>query len=140
MEKTKQKEKNDKFLILKKKLQTFGFNEPFKKESYDLINHIISDFEKILFSFKTISNEKNVLESKNRILENEIETLKQQINSLLDKNIIDKKIETKLKSHNEDKKNFLSEINKLKEEISEMKKDKHLLELTMKKTKLVLNF
>ena len=140
MEKTKQIEKNDKFLILKKKLQTFGFNEPFKKENYDLISHIISDFEKILFSSKSISNEKNALESKNRILENEIETLKQQINSLLDKNIIDKKIETKLKFHNEDKKNFLSEINKLKEEISDMKKDKHLLELTIEKNKSSIEF
>ena len=121
-------------------MQTYGFNEPFNKENYDLINHIITDFNKILFSFKSISNEKNSLESKNKILENEIETLKQQINSLLDKNIIDNKIENKLKTHNEDKKKFISEINELKQEISDMKKDKHLLELTIEKNKNSIEF
>ena len=95
MEKTRPIEKADKISILKKKLKTYGFNEPFNEVNYDLINHIITDFNKLVFSFKSINNEKKSLEENNKILQNEIQTLKQQIESLVDKNSIDNKLENK---------------------------------------------
>jgi hypothetical protein len=45
---------DNKINALKEKLKAFGFDESFNKENFDLINHILNDFNKILFSFKTI--------------------------------------------------------------------------------------
>ena len=140
MEKIRSIAKSDKISNLKKKLKTYGFNEPFDEASYELINHIITDFNKLVFSFKSISNEKKTLGEKNKILENQIQTLKLQIESLIDKNAIDNKIEIKLNSQLEEKKKLLSEINELKQEISDLKKDKHLLELTIEKNKTSIEF
>ena len=140
MEKTRPIEKEDRISILKKKLKTYGFNEPFNEVNYDLINHIITDFNKLVFSFKSISNEKKSLEEKNKILENEIQTLRQQIESLIDKNTIDNQLETKLNTQLEEKKKLLIEINELKQEISDLKKDKHLFELTIEKNKTSIEF
>ena len=80
------------------------------------------------------------MEDKNKILENEIETLKEQINSLLEKNILESKMQDKLNNQLNEKKKLLSEINELKKEMSDMKKDKHLLELTIEKNKSSIEF
>ena len=74
-----------------------------------------------------------IIKIKNKILENEIETLKQQINSLLDTNNIKDKLISQVQILSDDKKKLISEINELKQEISDKNKDKHLLELTIEK-------
>ena len=138
LEKTNQKE--DKVFSLKKKLETYGFNETFNEDNFELLDHIMTDFNKLVLSFKLISSEKNSLEDKNKILENEIETLKEQINSLLEKNILESKMQDKLNNQLNEKKKLLSEINELKKEMSDMKKDNHLLELTIEKNKSSIEF
>lgn len=55
---------DDKITALKNKLMTYGFNEPFIEENYDLVNHIISDFNKVLLSFKSLEKEKAFLKKK----------------------------------------------------------------------------
>ena len=131
---------NDKIISLKKNLDAYGFNEPFNGDNYELINHIINDFNKILYSFKSVKKEKKDLEEKNKILENEIETLKQQINSLLDTNNIKDKLISQVQILSDDKKKLISEINELQQEISDKNKDKHLLELTIEKNKNSMDF
>ena len=131
---------DNKILILKNKLEAYGFNEPFNEENYDLINHIINDFNKILFSFKSIKKEKISLEEKNKILENEIETLKQQIKSLQDRNDMQDNLITQVQILSDDKKNLMSEVNKLQQDLSDKDKDKHILELTIEKNKHSIDF
>ena len=50
-----QTQTNNKIIILKKKFEKYGFNEPFNEDNYELVNHIINNFNKILFSFQTIN-------------------------------------------------------------------------------------
>ena len=54
---------DDKIIALRDKLITYGFNEPFSEENYELVNHIISDFNKVLLSFKSLEKEKNNINS-----------------------------------------------------------------------------
>lgn len=55
---------DDKITALRDNLITYGFNEPFSEENYELVNHIISDFNKVLLSFKSLEKEKAFLKKK----------------------------------------------------------------------------
>jgi len=130
----------NKINVLKEKLKAYGFNESFNKENYELLNHIINDFNKILFSFKTIKKDKEFLEEKNKILEEQIETLKDQVNSLSDRNKFQDKLVSQVQILREDKKRLMSEINELQQEMNDKNKDKYILDLTIKKNKNSIDF
>ena len=133
-------DENNKIISLKKSLDAYGFNEPFNEDSYELINHIMNDFNKLVYSFKSVNKEKNALEEKNKILKNENETLKQQINSISDRNIVQDKLISQVQILSDDKKNLMAQINELQKEISDKNKDKQLLELTIEKNKNSIDF
>ena len=133
-------DENNKIISLKKSLDAYGFNEPFNEDNYELINHIMNDFNKIVYSFKSVNKEKIALEEKNKILKNENETLKQQINSLSDRNIVQDKLISHVQILSDDKKNLMAQINELQKEISDKNKDKQLLELTIEKNKNSIDF
>ena len=42
-------DENNKIISLKKSLDAYGFNEPFNEDSYELINHIMNDFNKLVY-------------------------------------------------------------------------------------------
>ena len=131
---------DDKITALKNKLMIYGFNEPFSEENYDLVNHIISDFNKVLLSFKSLEKEKTFFEEKNNILEEQIGTLNQQIDTLLERNKLQEKLESLILTLNEDKKKLVEEVNELKQEISDKNKDIENLVLTIEKNKNSLEF
>ena len=133
-------EENNKIISLKKSLDAYGFKEPFNEDNYELINHIMIDFNKIVYSFKTVNKEKLALEEKNKILKNENETLKQQINSLSGRDQVHDKLISHVQVLSDDKKNLMAQINELQQEISDKNKDKQLLELIIEKNKSSIDF
>ena len=133
-------EENNKIISLKKSLDAYGFKEPFNEDNYELINHIMTDFNKIIYSFKSVNKEKLALEEKNKILKNENETLKQQINSLSGRDQVHDKLISHVQVLSDDKKNLMAQINELQQEISDKNKDKQLLELTIEKNKSSIDF
>ena len=110
---------DDKITALKDKLITYDFNEPFSEENYELVNHIISDFNKVLLSFKSLEKKKAFFEEKNKMLEEQIGTLNQQIDALFERNKLQEKLESLILTLNEDKKKLMEEISELKQEISD---------------------
>ena len=111
---------------LKIKLKQFGFNEPFTKDSFNLISHLLSEFIKT--------------QKENISLKEEINILKKQNISLLDSDNIKNKYAEQIKILIDDKKKILARINELKENLEEKNKERNLLELNEEKNKNYIDF
>ena len=111
---------------LKIKLKQFGFNEPFTKDSFNLIFHLLSEFIKT--------------QKENISLKEEINILKKQNISLLDSDNIKNKYAEQIKILIDDKKKILARINELKENLEEKNKERNLLELNEEKNKNYIDF
>jgi hypothetical protein len=116
----------EKINSLKMNLKQFGFNEPFTKDNYNIISHLLNDFIKS--------------QSENIALKEEIKLLTQKNKILLESDNIKNKFSEQIKILNDDKKKLLLQIKELKEELNERNKDKNLMELNDEKNKNYIDF
>ena len=123
--------KKDTINSLKLKLKQFGFNEPFTKDSFNLISHLFSEFINTQKENISLKEEINVLKKQN---------LKKQNISLLDSENIKNKYAEQIKILIEDKKKILARINELKENLEEKNKERNLMELNDEKNKNYIDF
>ena len=116
----------EKINSLKIKLKQFGFNDPFTKDNYNLISHLLTDFIKVQSENISLKEEINILNKKNK--------------SLLESENIKDKFCEQIKILTTDKKKLMLEIKELKEELEEKRKDKNLMELNGEKNKNYIAF
>ena len=55
----------EKINSLKIKLKQFGFNEPFTKDNYNLISHLLTDFIKLQSDNISLKEELNIIKKQN---------------------------------------------------------------------------
>ena len=111
----------EKMLKLKSKLKELGFQESFTKENYNLISHIIIEYQNL--------KEKNILSEK------EMALLRRQIKALSDIDMINTKLSSQIKILNETKKNLLNKIKELNDELEEKNIDIKIMKLNENKNK-----